>query len=373
MEFTGERFLPELVMPEISYEHWNRYLFARQFVKDKIVLDVACGEGYGSYLLSNTAKKVIGVDISQETVDYAKGKYINNNLEFLLGSAAQLPLNKDYFLDVIVSYETIEHISEKDQVSFLSEVKRTLKNDGIFIVSTPNKKLYSDVPNYNNEFHAKEFYFEDFKNLLESYFKHVDFLGQRVEIGSYIGGLDDQPRTVSEDPITFTEEGFYPSKEPRDALYFIAVCSNVPFAKAKASFSYDKSKKLLINRDQSINSLNSQLTGIKNRLEEQKQISQTLTTQLQEQKQITQNYKTLLQEQKQITSDLNTQLHDYKQRAENLKADMEQMRCELEQSKEEAVSYALSRSWLMTRPLRRITSLLRRKFNAIRKKRISGN
>ncbi|MEW6041236.1 MAG: glycosyltransferase [Elusimicrobiota bacterium] len=105
-------------------------------------------------------------------------------------------------------------------------------------------------------------------------------------------------------------------------------------------------------------------------LQEQKQISEILASQLQEQKQITQSYKTLLQEQRQITSDLNTQLHDYKQRAENLKADMEQMRCELEQTKEEAVSYTLSTSWSVTRPLRKVTGWLRRKFNAIRKKRI---
>lgn len=297
MEFTGERFLPDLVIPEISYEHWNRYLFACQFVKNKVVLDVACGEGYGSFLLSSTAKKVFGVDISQEAIDSAKGKYVNDNLEFLLGSAAQLPLSKNNFLDVIISYETIEHISEKDQISFLGEIKRTLKKDGIFIVSTPNKKLYSDVPNYQNEFHVKEFYFEDFKKILESYFKHVDILGQRVEIGSYIGGLDDKPRIISEDPIAFTEEGFYLSKEPREALYFIAICSDAPLIKTKASFSYDKSKKLLMDKDQRINSLNNQVSNLKG---------------------------------------------------------------ELEQSEQEAASYAASTSWRITRPLRKLSDLIKK-------------
>ncbi|MGV8026740.1 MAG: methyltransferase domain-containing protein [Anaerolineaceae bacterium] len=325
MEFTGERFVPQLEIPEISYEHWNRYLFARQFVKDKIVLDVACGEGYGSYLLASTAQKVIGVDISQETVDFAKGKYIHENLEFLLGSAAQLPLHKNNFLDVIVSYETIEHISEKDQISFLGEVKRTLKKDGIFIVSTPNKKLYSDVPNYNNEFHIKEFYFEDFKNLLESYFKHVDLLGQRVEIGSYIGGLDDQLRTLSEDPITFTEEGFFPSMEDRDALYFVAVCSDASLIKANASFSYDKSKKLLRDKEQHINALKNQLNTLKNQVNALKNQLNSMDIQLKEQKQFSLNLK-----------------------------------IELEQTKEEAASYAVSTSWRITRPMRKLIDLLRK-------------
>lgn len=98
-----------------------------------------------------------------------------------------------------------------------------------------------------------------------------------------------------------------------------------------------------------------------------------LTTQLQDQKQIAQVLTVQLQGQKQIAQVLTTQLQDYKQRAENLKAELEQVRCELEQTKEEAASYALSTSWILTRPFRKVTGWLRRKFNAIRKKRISDD
>ncbi|NNK38121.1 MAG: class I SAM-dependent methyltransferase, partial [Xanthomonadales bacterium] len=63
LEFTGERFTPECVR-EIRYEHVHRYAFARELVSNRRVLDAACGEGYGSALLAQTARSVCGVDVS---------------------------------------------------------------------------------------------------------------------------------------------------------------------------------------------------------------------------------------------------------------------------------------------------------------------
>jgi ubiquinone/menaquinone biosynthesis C-methylase UbiE len=87
MEFTGERYVPELDSPEISYEHWHRYLYASQFVAGKTVLDVASGEGFGSDLLAQTAGDVVGVDIDEASVAHASSRYVRDNLEFLHGAA----------------------------------------------------------------------------------------------------------------------------------------------------------------------------------------------------------------------------------------------------------------------------------------------
>ncbi len=62
LEWTGERFLPRVEGAQINYEHLHRYAFAAELVKDKKVLDLACGEGYGPYMLSREAESVIGVD-----------------------------------------------------------------------------------------------------------------------------------------------------------------------------------------------------------------------------------------------------------------------------------------------------------------------
>jgi 2-polyprenyl-3-methyl-5-hydroxy-6-metoxy-1,4-benzoquinol methylase len=131
MKFTGEKYIPELEGPEISYEHWHRYLFAKQFESGKVVLDIACGKGYGSYFLSTFAKKVIGINVSQETINYASSKYVRDNLEFRTGLASNIPIENAIF-DVIISFETIEHIIEADQLVFLTEVKRLLKPSGFF-------------------------------------------------------------------------------------------------------------------------------------------------------------------------------------------------------------------------------------------------
>src|SRR6476646_7185805 len=114
MEFTGERYVPELDWPDLSYEHWHRYLWASQFVAGKDVLDVACGEGYGSNFLAKTAGRVVGVDISQETVDHAKNTYNQPNIEFYQGSAGAMPIEGTYLFDIIISFETIEHLDETE-------------------------------------------------------------------------------------------------------------------------------------------------------------------------------------------------------------------------------------------------------------------
>ncbi|WP_153070309.1 class I SAM-dependent methyltransferase, partial [Escherichia coli] len=114
LEFTGERFMPE-VAGQIAFEHLHRYHFASRFCQGKRVLDVACGEGYGSRILSNAASSVVGVDISAEAVAHAQGKYARGSLEFVEASAASLPLPDDSF-DVVVSFETIEHHDQHEEM-----------------------------------------------------------------------------------------------------------------------------------------------------------------------------------------------------------------------------------------------------------------
>ena len=125
-EYTGERFLPKDCKGEMEIEHYQRYRFAAAFVEGKKVLDAACGEGYGSSILSEKAKEVTGLDISAETVENANKKYEKDNLSFRAGSVESLPFEDDSF-DVVISYETIEHVTGEIQESFLKEIRRVLK------------------------------------------------------------------------------------------------------------------------------------------------------------------------------------------------------------------------------------------------------
>lgn len=236
LQADGERFFPWMEDPIINYEHLHRYGFAKEFVKGKKVLDLACGEGYGSYMLSEEASKVIGVDIDESTIKHAGAKYAKDNLKFIKSSITKVAVREDKLFDVIICFEALEHIEGHRKV--MAEVKRLLKNDGIFIVSTPNKYVYSDQANYKNPWHKKELYIDEFKTLLKSTFNNVLIYGQRVFPTSNIFPTFQDPQNIQELAIKKNGSEFsFVSLDKKEARYFIAVASNRPM-KAMIGGSY---------------------------------------------------------------------------------------------------------------------------------------
>lgn len=181
---SGER-LEFYDFSNVTVEHLHRYAIANDFVSGKVVLDIASGEGYGSNILAKKALEVIGVDIDIESVENAKEKYFRENLKFMVGSTDNIPVQSNS-IDVVVSFETIEHHNKHEEM-FL-EIKRVLKQDGILIMSSPDKKYYSDISGSVNSFHVKELYFDEFKYLADNYFGFTNYLFQNsFNLNSYIG------------------------------------------------------------------------------------------------------------------------------------------------------------------------------------------
>lgn len=178
--WTGERYVPFL-QGDIELEHLHRYAFARDLVGQKDVLDIACGEGYGSYLLAGRAKTVIGVDLSEEVIRHARSKYAAPGLEFRQGDCTCIPV-ADSSVDMVVSFETIEHHSQHD--AMFAEIKRVLRPDGVLVISTPDRCLLNELTQQRNEFHVKELSLSEFAELLARHFKNSAFFGQRVRYGS---------------------------------------------------------------------------------------------------------------------------------------------------------------------------------------------
>ncbi|OFV67075.1 MAG: type 11 methyltransferase [Candidatus Syntrophoarchaeum butanivorans] len=182
LEFTGELGVPGKVSEKNYQRHMGKCAFASRFVKDKIVLDVACGSGYGSNYLAENAVQVWG-DINKMALKYAVSHYNRANLNFVRLDGTNLPFPDEYF-DVVVSIETIEHIA--DYRRFLEEIRRVLKIDGIFVGSTINHSLVDilqgrvfwdrrvESPHHTHEFHMKEI-----NELLREYFSNVKLYGQR--------------------------------------------------------------------------------------------------------------------------------------------------------------------------------------------------
>ena len=219
--WTGERYVPELE-GEIQLEHVHRYFLARELAKGKDVLDIACGEGYGANLLAEIAASVVGVDIFAEAVRHAQGKYRRKNLDFKVGACSKIPLG-DSSVDLVVSFETIEHHDEHELMMF--EIKRVLRPGGILILSSPDKKEYTDLSGQKNQFHVKELYRADLEKLLKDHFKYQELFGQRVQTGSYVAPLDS---SLARKFQTF--RGSLQKPERHDgmdrSLYFIALASD---------------------------------------------------------------------------------------------------------------------------------------------------
>lgn len=178
MEFTGERVVPGKTPQTIYDEHIYRYIFAASLAKNKVVLDVACGTGYGScYIAEKGSDKVVGMDISMEAVDYARERFSNGDKPiFVCADAIRLPFRDNAF-DVVVSFETIEHIRHYGK--FLAECRRVLKENGLLVCSTPNRRIFSPkLAKPINTFHVKEFWPEEFHRLLRRYFADITLYGQ---------------------------------------------------------------------------------------------------------------------------------------------------------------------------------------------------
>lgn len=213
MKFTGERLVPEFNDRSFLYEeHIARYRFAENFCEGKTVLDIACGSGYGAALLSKKAKKVYGVDISKEAIEYSNKNYKEPNIEFIVGDVRAIPV-EDNSIDLAVSFETIEHVNYNEQEKFIGEIKRILKKDGVFICSTPNMANYPS----GSQFHKGELSLEKFKRILGKGFKNIFIYHQDLLSASYfINSEDNKEQTFNRiDQIDTTKSKF-----------LVAVCSN---------------------------------------------------------------------------------------------------------------------------------------------------
>ena len=183
---TGERLL---IDPRKRNEkhgtywsHMARYLHAYSSIPRKDhqvrILDAACGSGYGTYLLSQGSHDCVGVDKDPEAVAFSKSVYVEPNLQFLEADVVDLPLSGETF-DLVVSFETIEHLCRQDQACFLAEIKRVLRPGGKLIISTPVIDGGRSRPT-DNPFHLYEPDPAEFVEMVRRHFHSLTVFGQLV-------------------------------------------------------------------------------------------------------------------------------------------------------------------------------------------------
>lgn len=199
LAYNWERGIPATqFMPAFGYLKTRlRYSFVSKFIKESdVILDAACGFGYGSAYFSKFCNKVYALDLAEDNIKFGENTYSFKNINWILGDVTALPFENDKF-DVYVSFETFEHLPLNTIDNYIEKAIRVVKKDGLFILSTPNRETRQNI---HNPFHIKEYSIQELSSILKQYFKNIKFFSQ----------------------VNFTvTEGYN-----EHAFNFIAVCTN---------------------------------------------------------------------------------------------------------------------------------------------------
>jgi SAM-dependent methyltransferase len=223
IEATTERIVPWARDAQVIYEHYHRYLWTQPLVAGRRVLDLGSGEGFGAALLADSATAVTGVDVDERAVAHSLANYEAPNLEYREASAVDLSAFRDASFDAVVAFEMIEHVSEHEQV--LAEIGRVLAPGGILVMSTPERRAYSEDRDFVNPHHARELTQDEFTTLLRSRFRGLALFAQRAVAGSRIevlGGARGDGHSVRIERV----EGDWRVAGPPSPLYLVAVAGN---------------------------------------------------------------------------------------------------------------------------------------------------
>lgn len=219
-EFMHERYVPGSYWKLTEYEHFPRYGLATQLAHGARVLDFGCGTGYGTALLGEVAESVVGMDIAEEAIKWAKETHRNPKLIFDQRADLGRGLPQSSF-DLVTCFEMIEHVDHAMQLDTIRSIAQLLTPGGKLVISTPDPRF--TAPYGDNPYHLREMTEPEFLALLQEGFKHVMILKQWVRPSVFIG----RQSIPAVEPVTFGKL----SQEISDdlAVGFVAICSNHPF------------------------------------------------------------------------------------------------------------------------------------------------
>jgi SAM-dependent methyltransferase len=171
LSLTGERTLPDV--PEENY-WFRRHLAVYEWIAERVrglrVVDLACGEGYGSDVLASVAGDVVGVDANPEAFEHARLRYRREGLRFVRGLVEEF----DEPCDAVVFLQTIEHIQDPGAL-----LERFARAAPLAYVTTPNRLTLAPpgAEKSENPWHLREYTLSEYRELLAPHFSQVEILG----------------------------------------------------------------------------------------------------------------------------------------------------------------------------------------------------
>jgi SAM-dependent methyltransferase len=204
-------------------------------VTGRRVVDVGSGEGYGAALLATTAAEVRGIELDPASVEHARRTHRRPNLDFVAGSVLDPASFGDRRFDVAVCFEVLEHLHEQEVL--LENIARALGDEGLLLISTPDREVYSAPGAPPNPYHVRELTRDEFAGLLGAHFPHVAVWGQWTVCGARMERLDGSPASAGPGAISVAlrEAGWEAAETPR-ATYLVAAASRAPLPPLPASW-----------------------------------------------------------------------------------------------------------------------------------------
>ena len=229
IRFMQERYVPATCSEIAEYEHMPRYKYALSLAANKTVLDFGCGTGYGSSILATRAREVVGVDIDQSALEWARETHRKPTLEFRINSDFGASLPSQYF-ELVTCFEMIEHVTADHQQLIIDSFVKVLKPEGVLLISTPNPDitaLYGDNP-----YHLCELTRYEFEVLLRSKFKFVHIIDQHSLV-SILFDSDNGTQDWRLDTLRNTK------LTESSTLGYLALCSQQEIDTMKSSIYVD--------------------------------------------------------------------------------------------------------------------------------------
>ena len=239
------RYLEQLVpvTSETAYDRLAGYGFAQRYVAGKIVADIAWEEvGLGPHLLAETAESVMSLTNSTEAVELAGTARPAPNAKYRKVDLPDLPYPEDHF-DVAVAFGVVENLERPEDL--VREARRVLKQDGVFIISTPDKRALAERYNPGGTGRQRGMYAAEFQELLEAHFGRVLMYRQGAVAGGFIFPVSGEITGASVESTTLSLISPHLSKEPPTTRSVMAVCSNAEVLEQKQPY-------LLLDRDRRV-------------------------------------------------------------------------------------------------------------------------